>query len=113
MVGIVKAVYKSKSFIEGHTFEANKKTRVVKYQYKISIDEISADGTINQQVITAYAENVNLVNKLEKLDLYQQVYFVVDILYFRGQLNKIVVLDLIDSESEQKVIRDILNAVIN
>jgi hypothetical protein len=113
MVGIVKAVYKSKSFIEGHTFEANKQTRVVKDQYKISIDEISADGTINQQVITAYAENVNLVNKLEKLDLYQQVYFVVDILYFRGQLNKIVVLDLIDSESEQKVIRDILNAVIN
>lgn len=110
MLGIVPTIYKGKKFVEGHTFESNKQTIEVKDQFKLTIDEIGLDGSVNQQTIVAYAENENLNNKLKTLDTYQQVTFLVDIRFFKGQPNKIVVLDVIDSETEQEVINNIFNS---
>ncbi len=107
MLGIVKAIYKSNEFVEGYTFESKKQTVKVKDHYRIKIDEVNSEGVINQQTVIAYAENVTLVNKLQKLCMYQQVNFVVDITYYKGQPSKVVVLDVIDSEAEQEVVTNI------
>lgn len=107
MLGIVKAIYKDKQFVEGHTFESNKQTIVVKDQYRLKIDEVSSNGTINQQTIVAYPESVDLISKLNNLEMYQQVNFVVDISYYKGQVNKVVVLDIVDSNNETEVVSSI------
>lgn len=112
MLGIVTAIFKSQEFVEGHTFESNKQTIVVKDQFKIKIDEIGRDGSINQQVIIAYAEDEGLINKLKNLEMYKQVYFVVDISYYRGQLSKIVVLDVIDNETEIETVGNIFKKYV-
>ncbi len=109
MIAIAKAIYKSKEFIEGYTFESNKRTVVVKEQYKLKIDEIDSNGAINQQTIVAYADNEALMHKLENLIAYQQVNFVVDISYYRGTLSKIIVLDVIDSKVEQEEVANIFS----
>lgn len=113
MLGIANAIYKSKEFVEGHTFESNKQTIVVKDQHRVKIDEVSSNGTINQQVVVAYDENTDLINKLENLTPYQKVNFVVDIIYYKGALNKIVVLDVLDSNNEVEVVSNIFKRYAN
>ena len=110
MLGIVPTIYKGKKFVEGHTFESNKQTIEVKDQFNLTIDEIGLDGSVNQQTIVAYAENENLIHKLDKLKMYQQVDFIVDINYYKGQLNKIVVLDILDSETDKKSVDNIFRS---
>lgn len=108
MVGIVPAIYKSKEHVEGYTFESNKKTIEVKDQYKVKIDEVDSNGIINQQTLTVYSENVDLIDKLNNLKMYQQAIFVVDIVYYRGQLNKVVIVDVVDLDNEKEEISNIL-----
>lgn len=110
MLAVVGAVFKVIQHVEGYTFESNKKTIEVPEHYKIKVDEVYPNGTINQQTIVAYAENENLINKLKVLNPYQQVKFLVDIIFYQGQTNKVVVLDVIDSETEQEVISNIFNS---
>lgn len=107
MVGIVPAIYKSKEHVEGHTFESKKQIIEVKDQYRVKIDEVDSNGIINQQTIVAYSENVGLVDKLDNLVMYQKVIFIVDIVYYRGQLNKVVIIDVVDSDNEKEVLSSI------
>lgn len=108
MVGIIPAIYKSKEHVEGHTFESKKQVIEVKDQYKVKIDEVDSNGIINQQTLTAYSENVDLIDKLNNLEMYKKAIFVVDIVYYRGQLNKVVIVDVIDSNNEKEAISNIL-----
>lgn len=107
MVGIIPAIYKSKEHVERHTFESKKQIIEVKDQYKVKIDEVDSNGIINQQTIVAYSENVGLVDKLDNLVMYQKVIFIVDIVYYRGQLNKVVIIDVVDSDNEKEVLSSI------
>ncbi len=108
MVGMIQAIFKSKEHIEGYTFESNKKIIEVKEQYKVKIDEVDSNGIINQQTIIAYSENIDLIDKLNNLEMYQKAIFVVDIVYYKGQLNKVVIIDVVDSDNEKEVISSIL-----
>lgn len=101
MVGIIPARYKGKKLVEGYSFESNKKTIDVPSHYKISIDGVEIDGSVNQQTIVLDAENEGLLTKLNDLTIYQKVNFIVDIVYFRGQVSKIVALDITDTEDEK------------
>lgn len=107
MVGIIPAIYKSKEHVERHTFESKKQIIEVKDQYKVKIDEVDSNGIINQQTIVAYSENAGLVDKLNNLVMYQKVIFIVDIVYYRGQLNKVVIIDVVDSDNEKETISNI------
>lgn len=107
MVGMIQAIFKSKEHIEGYTFESNKQIIEVKDQYKVKIDEISSNGIINQQTITAYSENVDLIEKLNNLEMYQKAIFIVDIIYYRGQPSKVVIVDVVDVDNEKEAISNI------
>lgn len=107
MFGIIPAIYKSKEHIEGHTFTSKKQTIEVKDQYRVKIDEVDSNGIINQQNIVAYSENVDLIEKLNNLEMYQKAIFVVDIVYYRGQLNKVVIVDVVNSDNEKEAISNI------
>ena len=107
MLGIIPAICKDKKHVEAHTFESNKQTRDVREQYKVNFDGFEIGGSMNQQNIVAYAENESLVAKLNALTMYQKCYFVIDISYYKGQLNKIVLLDVIDTEDEKEALNGI------
>lgn len=108
MLGIIPAVCKDKKHVEAYTFESNKQIKEVREQYKVNFDGFEIDGSMNQQTISAYAENESLVTKLNDITMYQKCYFVIDIIYYKGQLNKIVLLDVI-TEDEKEALDSIFN----
>ena len=108
MIGIIPAVCKDKKHVEAYTFESNKQTIDVREQYKVNFDGFEIGGSMNQQTIVAYAENEGLVAKLNDITMYQKCYFVIDISYYRGQLNKIVLLDVV-TEDEKETLNSIFN----
>ncbi len=105
MIAIAKAIYKAMQHIEGYEKLIGKKVQTIEEHYNIIVDEVT-DGRINQQTLCAKADNEELLKKLEGLEMYQQVKFLVNVSFFEGRPSKITVLDLLN-ETEAPTIEAI------
>lgn len=110
MQGIVKAIYKAQQHIEEREILIGKKVQHIEEHYNIIVDEVS-DGRISQQNLWASANNETLLKKLENIEMYQQVKFVVNVNFYEGKPSKIVVLDILDDDSEVQTIEEIFKRV--
>lgn len=110
MQGIVKAVFKDKQHVEERKILIGKKVQEIEEHYNIIVDEVS-DSRINQQTLWAKADNKELIEKLENLTMYQQVKLVVNVNFYEGKPSKIVVLDIINDETEVATIEAIFKRV--
>lgn len=110
MQAVVKAIFKDLQHVEERETLINKKPQIIPEHFNIIIDEIS-DGRINQQTLWAGVENQELLKKLENLNMYQQVKFVVNINFFDGKPSKIIVLDLLEDDSEVQTVNEIFERV--
>ena len=106
MLAVVKAVFKEMQPVEGYEILIGKKVQQIEAHYNVTVDEVS-NGRINQQTLWASATNEGLIQKLKSLDLYKQVDLLVNINFYEGKPSKIVVLDLLDDESQTKVIEQL------
>lgn len=110
MQAVVKSIFKDLQHVEERETLINKKPQIIPEHFNIIIDEIS-DGRINQQTLWAGVENQELLKKLENLNMYQQVKFVVNINFFDGKPSKIIVLDLLEDDSEVQTVNEIFERV--
>lgn len=110
MLAVAKAIYKEKQHVEGYEKLIGKKVQQIEEHYNIIVDEVS-DNRINQQTLWAKADNEKLIEKLENLTMYQQVKFVVNVNFYEGKPSKIVVLDIINDETEVEIIENIFKRV--
>lgn len=110
MLSITKVTYKGKQYVEGYKKLIGKKVQEIEEHYNIIVDEVS-DGRINQQTLWASATNENLLKKLENIEMYKQVKFVVNVNFYEGKASKIVVLDLLDDDEEVATIEAIFKRV--
>lgn len=110
MLSIAKAIYKEKQHVEEREILIGKKVQQVEEHYNLIVDEIS-DSRINQQTLWAKADNKELIEKLENLTMYQQVKLVVNVNFYEGKPSKIVVLDIINDETEVATIEAIFKRV--
>ena len=107
MVAVTELVFKGIEHVEPYTFEKNRKTLSVREHYKIKVDEFDSNKNVNQQTLIAYNDNSNLINKLENLENYQKVKCVIELIYYRGTVNKIIILDVLNSEDEKESVSNI------
>lgn len=110
MQAVVKAIFKDLQHVEERETIINKKTQIIPEHFNIIIDEVS-DGRINQQTLWAGAENQELLKKLENLTMYQQVKFVVNVNFYDGKPSKVIVLDLLEDDSEVETVNEIFERV--
>ena len=106
MLAVVGAVFKEMQFVEGYEMLIGKKVQQIEPHHNITVDEVS-NGRINQQTLWASAANEGLIQKLKSLDMYKQVKLLANINFYEGKPNKIVVLDLLDDESQTEVIEQL------
>lgn len=109
MLAVAGAVYKELQAVEGYEMLIGKKVQQIEPHYNVTVDEVS-NGRINQQTLWASATNEDLIQKLKCLDMYKQVKLLVNINFYEGKPNKIVVLDLLDDESQTNVIEQLFKA---
>lgn len=110
MLSIAKVIYKEKQYVEEREILIGKKVQIIEEHYNIIIDEVS-DSRINQQTLWAKADNKKLVEKLENLTMYQQVKLVVNVNFYEGKPSKVVVLDIINDETEVVTVENIFKRV--
>lgn len=110
MQAVVKAIFKDLQHLEEREIIINRKTQTIPEHFNLIIDEVS-EGRINQQTLWAGAENTELLKKLENLTMYKQVKLVVNVNFYEGKPNKIVVLDLLEDDSELKTMEQIFKRV--
>jgi len=110
MQAVVQAIFKDMQHVEKREILINKKVQTIAEHHNIIIDEVS-EGRINQQTLWAGAENTELLKKLENLTMYKQVKLVVNVNFYEGKPNKIVVLDLLQDDSEVKTMEQIFERV--
>lgn len=109
MLAVAGAVFKELQAVEGYEMLIGKKVQQIDPHYNVTVDEVS-NGRINQQTLWASATNEDLIQKLKCLDMYKQVKLLVNINFYEGKPNKIVVLDLLDDESQTIVIEQLFKA---
>lgn len=109
MLAVAGAVFKELQAVEGYEMLIGKKVQQIEPHYNVTVDEVS-NGRINQQTLWASATNEDLIQKLKCLDMYKQVKLLVNINFYEGKPNKIVVLDLLDDESQTIVIEQLFKA---
>lgn len=109
MLAVAGAVFKELQAVEGYEMLIGKKVQQIEPHYNVTVDEVS-NGRINQQTLWASATNEDLIQKLKCLDMYKQVKLLVNINFYEGKPNKIVVLDLLDDESQTNVIEQLFKA---
>lgn len=110
MQAVVQAIFKDMQHVEKREILINKKVQTIAEHHNIIIDEVS-EGRINQQTLWADAENTELLKKLANLNMYQQVKFVVNVNFYDGKPSKIIVLDLLQDDSEVKTMEQIFERV--
>lgn len=110
MQAVVQAIFKDMQHVEERETLVNKKVQKIAEHHNIIIDEIS-DGRINQQTLWAGVENTELLKKLENLTMYQQVKFVVNVNFYDGKPSKVIVLDLLEDDSEVQTVNEIFKRV--
>ena len=110
MQAVVQAIFNDMQHVEKREILINKKVQTIAEHHNIIIDEVS-EGRINQQTLWAGAENTELLKKLENLTMYKQVKLVVNVNFYEGKPNKIVVLDLLQDDSEVKTMEQIFERV--
>lgn len=109
MLAVAGAVFKELQAVEGYEMLIGKKVQQIEPHYNVTVDEVS-NGRINQQTLWASATNEDFIQKLKCLDMYKQVKLLVNINFYEGKPNKIVVLDLLDDESQTNVIEQLFKA---
>lgn len=110
MLSIAKVIYKEKQYVEEREILIGKKVQHIEEHYNIIVDEVS-DSRINQQTLWAKADNKKLVEKLENLTMYQQVKLVINVNFYEGKPSKVVVLDIINDETEVATVENVFKRV--
>ena len=110
MLGSAKVIYKEKQYVEEREILIGKKVQQVEEHYNLIVDEVS-DNRINQQTLWAKADNKELIEKLENLTMYQQVKLVINVNFYEGKPSKVVVLDIINDETEVATVENVFKRV--